>query len=259
MSLPKAKKSFGQNFLVDQSVVKKIIQAAEIMNGERVLEIGPGTGNLTEALLEAGANLTAIEADKDLLPGLGERFQDALHLVNDDALQTDLSALGFEEGKYKLIANIPYNITSALLERFLTLSPRPSRMVLMVQKEVGERLTAKPTDMSLLSVAAQTYAVVKRVTRVPAGAFRPAPKVDSAVVQLDLFHPAPPHAEETIGLAKAAFSARRKQLHGNLATQGIAPSLKTKAALRSLGFPETARAETLLAEQWEELRLLLGK
>lgn len=259
MSLPKAKKSFGQNFLVDTSAVKKIVQAADITKGERVLEIGPGTGNLTTALLEAGANLTAIEADKDLLPELQQRFGDRLCLVNDDALQTDLAALGFKEGEYKLIANIPYNITSALLEKFLTISPRPSCMVLMVQKEVGERLTAKPPDMSLLSVVAQMYANVKRVTKVPAGAFRPAPKVDSAVVQLDLFHPVPPYAEEAIAVAKAAFSARRKQLHGNLATQGVAPSSETKSALISLGFPETARAETLLAEHWERLRVLLKK
>ncbi len=140
MSLPKAKKSFGQNFLVDTSAVKKIVQAADITKGERVLEIGPGTGNLTTALLEAGADLTAIEADKDLLPELQERFGDRLRLINDDALQTDLGTLGFKEGGYKLIANIPYNITSALLEKFLTVSPRPSRMVLMVQKEVGSGL-----------------------------------------------------------------------------------------------------------------------
>ena len=201
--LPRAKKSYGQNWLVDETVVKKIIQAAEITPGELILEIGPGTGVLTQALVDAGVQVIAVEADPNLIEPLKERFADRIQLIEGDALTFSLHHFS-----YKLIANIPYNITSDLLRRFLTQDPKPSRMVLMVQKEVADRIVARPAQMSLLSVMCQLYAVCRRVSVVPAGAFRPVPKVDSAIVQFDLEDPSLRwriDPEMVIGLAKFGF------------------------------------------------------
>lgn len=247
--LPRAKKSFGQNFLVDSTAVQKIIAAAEIKKGETVLEIGPGTGVLTRALVDAGAYVIAVEADKDLIPPLQKAFGGQIELIHGDALSLNHSTTPrLHDFSYKLVANIPYNITSQVLERFLTTSPRPSRMVLMVQKEVAERITAQPPKMSLLSVICQLYAKCERISIVKAGAFRPIPKVDSAVVRLDLYNPKHPSLgardpEQAIALAKRGFHARRKQLKSNLGP-AIVP------VLTSLDIDPKARAETLTVKQW---------
>ncbi len=296
---PRAKKSYGQHFLADPRVVEKIVAAAADppcpaapefpplrlrsgqalaggkLRGERVLEIGPGTGVLTEALLAAGARVTAVEADADLVAGLRARFPTAsspfqgevkaglpaLDLVEDDILslrRRDPSLGGrLEEGNYKLVANIPYNITSNILEEFLAHRPRPSRLVLMVQKEVADRLTAKPGGMGLLSVICQIYAGVCLVARVPRGAFRPVPKVDSAVVCLDM-HATPEQAEPVIALAKAGFSFSRRQLHGNLARGGFGSAAAVKAALASVGLRPDIRAESLSMDDWARLNEILG-
>ncbi len=301
---PKAKKSFGQNFLADPSVVRRIIQVAEIQPGESVLEIGPGTGVLTYALVAAGAKVTAVEADHDLIAPLQERFGDKIELIEGDIFNVrhpeevnptkgpsrDPSAsLRMTDGNYKLVANIPYNITSQVLEHFLTTEPRPSRLVLMVQKEVADRITAKPGDMSLLSVVCQLYADVRRAFIVPRGAFRPIPKVDSAVVVLavrgkvegrnskfekrlkfeDLSHKPsslkfssnfefrPSTLEPVIFLAAAGFSSRRKQLHNNIASAGFASSTRVREVLREMSLPETSRAQELSPAHWVELRARL--
>lgn len=258
--LPKAKKSFGQNFLVDETVVPKMIDAAEIRPGETVLEIGPGTGVLTHALVAAGANVIAVEADRDLIPGLQKEFGKRITLVEGDILASgslDSLALARDDNeKYKLVANIPYNITSQLLERFLTTSPRPQRMVLMVQKEVADRLTAAPSRMSLLSVVCQLYADCFRVAIVKAGAFRPIPKVDSAIVRLDLYRQGHPllagrDPEEVIALAKRGFASKRKQLKSNLGPK-IVPILER------MGLDPRIRAEALTVEQWIQLSIELS-
>lgn len=251
----RAKKSFGQNFLADPSVVGKIVAAAGIKPGERVLEIGPGTGVLTRGLLETGAKVTAVEVDADLLPALHESFP-TLDLREGDILalrDQDPSLSGtLEEGKYILAANIPYNITSGILEEFLRVSPRPKRLVLMVQREVADRITAAPPQMSLLSVVCQTYAEVKKAFNVPAGAFRPAPKVDSAVIVLDLRSNVE-EAENIIALAKVGFSSPRKQLHKNLAQGGKKDSAAWKEALERLGLRPDIRAEGLTKDDWQKL------
>lgn len=262
---PRAKKSFGQNFLADKTVVGKIAVAAELKKGECVLEIGPGTGALTEALLATGAAVTAVEADADLIPALrvlplrrgGKEGLSVLDLIEGDilALRRSNRTLDgrLEEGKYKLIANIPYNITSPILEEFLAHAPRPSRLVLMLQKEVAERIMALPPDTSLLSVVCQQYAVLRRVASVPRGAFRPMPKVDSAVVALDVRFPLRGDEEQVIRLAKAGFSAPRKQLHGNLQGAGYGTSALLKKTLETLGLRPDARAESLSVDDWTRL------
>lgn len=249
--LPRAKKSYGQNFLIDQSVVEKIVVAAEIQKGEHVLEIGPGTGALTQALVDAGARVTAIELDHDLIAPLQEKFGDQIELVEGDVLDASLTQQ-LEDGSFKLIANIPYNITSPIIERFLAHKPRPSVMILMVQKEVADRILAKPGEMSLLSVVCQLYADCSRVTNVKAGAFRPIPKVDSAVVKFQGREHG--EVEAVITVAKAGFAARRKQLHHNLVA--ILPGKSAddiRGMLISVGLDPKVRAENLSIPDWIRL------
>ncbi|MEK7105577.1 MAG: 16S rRNA (adenine(1518)-N(6)/adenine(1519)-N(6))-dimethyltransferase RsmA [Patescibacteria group bacterium] len=243
-----AKKSFGQHFLHDMSVVKKIIIAAGIKPGEMVLEVGPGHGVLTTALVDAQAEVIAVEADRDLISELKEKFGNKIELICQDILKFDTEQLG----RYKLVANLPYNIASAVIEKFLSAKRSPTRMVIMVQKEVAERILAKPGEMSVLSVACQLYADIKRVTNVAPGAFNPPPKVDSTVIQMDLKTKGEDN-EQIIALAKAGFRSRRKQLHKNLAEANIAQPERTKAALQAMNLPETARAQELSIDQWIKL------
>ncbi len=270
--LPKAKKSYGQNFLADRGVLKKIIAAAELEPGEMVLEIGPGTGILTEALLNAGANVVAVEADPELAALMRKNFGNRITLVEGDVMNLSrdpspptsakLWRVRMTDGGFKIVANIPYNITSALLEKFLTNDPRPSRMVLMVQREVADRITAKPGEMSVLAVMCQLYASCKKIANVSAGAFRPTPKVDSAILRLDV-RPLPlfkgelegvtVDPETIIALAKAGFASRRKQLHGNLARAGFGKSEKIKETLADLGLRPDIRAEDLSLDDWVRL------
>ncbi|MBI4256759.1 ribosomal RNA small subunit methyltransferase A [Candidatus Uhrbacteria bacterium] len=260
--MTRAKKSFGQNWLMDKTVVKKIVKAAQITPGETVLEVGPGTGVLTQALVDAGAHVIAVEADTSLIAPLRERFGDSIELIEGDVLSwgftpAQAKACGY---RYKLIANIPYNITSDLLRRFLTTDPKPSRMILMVQKEVADRITAVPPDMSLLSVMCQLYAKCKHVAKVPAGAFRPIPKVDSTVVQFEVFDSSSwgIDPEDVIALVKRGFCSRRKQLHGNLKSFAH-NSEQIKQALKSLGLSPSARAQELSVENWIALTHILNE
>jgi len=249
----KAKKSLGQNFLVDDSAIKKIIQAAAIKKGEHVLEIGPGKGVLTQALVDAGARVTAVEIDADLILLLKETFGDQIQLIEGDILEMDATGL-FGKKTYKVIANIPYYITSPILEKFLAHEPRPKCLVMMVQKEVADRITAKPPQMSLLSVVCQMYADVSKVSVVKAGAFRPIPKVDSAIVKLVLKKKTDVlQAERVIALAKIGFAAKRKQLHNNLSSGLSKPTELIKQAIVSAGLQPNVRAENLTVSDWERL------
>lgn len=262
---PRAKKSYSQNFLKDRHVLGKIIEASEIQKGERVLEIGPGTGELTQALLDVGAQVLAVELDHDLIPLLIKRFGTSIDLVEGDIfdvissgisvqIKIPTKTINLEEGKYKIVANIPYAITSPILERFLSVSPRPSSLILTIQKEVADRIVAEPPDMSLLSVVCQLYAKCRRIAKVSKGAFVPVPKVDSSVMRFDLLGDhKPKQIEPVVALAKQGFSARRKQLHHNLhGWQGIT-SVSTKEILAKMGLDPRVRAENLTPQQWMDL------
>jgi len=256
VKLFRPKKFFGQHFLQNPAVLRKIVEVADLRNGESVLEIGPGRGVLTQALLEAGAHVTVVEIDRDLVGALRTEFGERICLFEGDALgeagkQARLFASEQGLGTYKVVANIPYQITSLLITSFLEDEPRPSRSVLMVQKEVADRIIAKPPDTSLLSVACQLSAICQKVVSVPRGSFRPMPKVDSAVVCIDFFPSQ--NRKRVIALAKAGFQSRRKQLHRNLSVAGYGSSEVVKAALEAMGKPSTVRAEELTIEDWRGL------
>ncbi len=184
----KAKKSLGQNFLKSSMVLGKIIQAGEVSADDVILEIGPGRGTLTEKLLEKSKNVIAVEKDDELVEILKNKFSKeiksgAFVLVHDDILGFDISKL--EVAKYKIIANIPYNITGAILKKFLTAEHQPESMVLMVQHEVARRIVAGDKKESILSISVKAYGTPKMITKVPARYFSPKPKVDSAVITIN--------------------------------------------------------------------------
>ena len=183
----KAKKSLGQNFLKSEIALKKIVEAGEIKKSDVILEIGPGKGALTEKLLASGCQLVAVEKDRDLYELLKDKFQKEiaegkLVLLNEDILKFQIS--NFKFPKYKIIANIPYNITGAILKKFLTAEKQPERMVLMVQHEVASRIIARDGKESILSMSVKAYGEPKMIMKVNKRYFSPAPKVDSAIIEI---------------------------------------------------------------------------
>jgi 16S rRNA (adenine1518-N6/adenine1519-N6)-dimethyltransferase len=242
------RKRFGQNFLRAPHVVEQILAAAGIGPGERVVEIGPGLGALTDRLLAAGAEVTAFEVDRDLAAALAGRGDARLAVHLGDVLRADWSAL-LTAPPYRLVANLPYHISSQVLFKVLDHRPLFSRLVLMFQKEVGDRLLAAPAtrDYGILSVLVQNWYAVTRVVRVPPGCFYPPPQVDSVVLRFDP-RPVPlaPVADEPAfrALVKAVFAQRRKTLRNGLLGAGYAPHA-VDAALAALGLAPTVRGETL--------------
>ncbi len=267
------KRSLSQNFLVDAGVLETILAEAAVEPGRRILEIGPGFGVLTAGLLEAGAAVTAIELDRRLVERLRERFGPALRvarrrpgapgglvLVEGDALEADLGALLAEP--YDVVANLPYHITSPILHRLLGEPPRPDRLVLMVQREVAERIVAGPGEMSYLSVFVQYHARARIVRLVPPEAFDPAPEVWSAVLVLDV-RPAverldPAAEEELWRLVQAGFRERRKMLRNVLARNLPVGVSRIEAALEAAGIAADRRPQTLAVTDWLALRMFLS-
>jgi 16S rRNA (adenine1518-N6/adenine1519-N6)-dimethyltransferase len=258
-----ARKGFSQNFLADGEVLEAIVDTASPDPGRRILEIGPGLGILTAALLERGAHVTAVEIDRDLVAHLRRRFgterPGALRLIEGDILATPIDEL--VEMPYDLVANLPYHITSPVLHHVLGGVARPERFVLMVQREVAERIAAPPGAMSYLSVFVQYHAEVRIVRTVPAVAFEPAPEVDSAVLEgstrprrLD------ERAEDDLWrLVQAGFRERRKMLHNVLPRQ--LPSVgreRFSNALAATGIAPDRRPQTLSVDEWLALAAVLG-
>ncbi len=266
-ALHRPRKSLGQHFLKDRSVPPRIAAAAAIEPDDVVVEVGPGLGVLTEELArrldpERG-RLVAVELDDDLLPVLRERFAAMPHVsfVHADVLA--VPPLELSQGRpYKLVANLPYYITSAILRHFLETEHKPRSLTVMVQKEVADRMVARPPEMSLLAVAVQFYGKPKIAFRVPPGAFNPPPKVESAVVQVDVYElgerPAQPRSEAGFfKIAQAGFGQRRKQLANTLSTGlGFAKS-EVAAKLQQAGIDPARRPETLTLEEWAAVERLL--
>lgn len=256
-----AKKSLGQHFLNSKHVLEQIISAAHIKEGESVLEIGPGTGILTAALVGAGAHVAAIEKDDRAIAVLKEKFaaeiaDDRLKLIHGDVLAEKSIDASMFDSDFALIANIPYYITGAILEKFLEYTPRPTRMVLLVQKEVAERIVARDGKESVLSISVKAFGTPKIIATVPPGAFTPPPTVDSAILsienistdRLDSYEDNRAQIKRFFEIVKAGFAHKRKFLIRNLET--IAEPEKLKEIWKLLNLNEKVRAEDLKLDDW---------
>lgn len=246
------RKRFGQNFLRAPHVVEQILAAAELAAGERVVEIGPGQGALTDRLLAAGATVLAFEVDRDLAAALAQRRAPGLTIHQGDVLRAAWPEL-LTSPPYKLVANLPYNISSQVLFKILEHRRLFSRLVLMFQKEVGDRLLAAPAtrDYGILSVLVQNWYVVTRVCKVPPGCFHPPPRVESVVLRFDpRQQPLAKVADEGAfrALVKAVFGQRRKTLRNTLLGAGY-PAETVDRALHALALSPTIRGETLTITQ----------
>lgn len=265
----RARKSLGQHFLVDREVLEKVASAAELGTSDIVIEVGPGLGVLTKELAKRAGFVIAVELDDRLAAILKQDMTAAknVSVINEDILRIDPAALIKKQklnlpdlkdkpDNYKVVANLPYYITSAVLRYFLEASLKPRLMVVMLQKEVAEVIVAEPGKMSLLSVSVQFYGKPEIVSYVPAESFHPVPEVDSAILRIDVY-PRPPIAVDEIddffGLVRAGFCAPRKQLVNTLA-QGL--GLSKPEALSLLDRADIIykrRAETLSVEEWQRL------
>ncbi len=251
------RKGLGQNFLVDSSALRKLIEAAEIPPDALALEIGAGVGSLTVWLAAAARRVVAVEVDSHLIPLLRQSLTglDNVTLVEGDILALRLADWIEEEG-YLVVANIPYYITSAIIRHLLENRPRPARMVLTMQREVAERICAPPGEMSLLALSVQVYGQPRPALRIPAGAFYPPPQVDSVSLRVDLYsQPLIPPAllDDFFRLAKAGFAQKRKTLRNSLSAGLGIPPAQAAALLESAGIDPQRRAETLSIPEWEQL------
>ncbi len=256
----KAKKSFGQNFLVNEKIVERIVTEANLKSTDNVLEVGPGLGALTMPMAGMVKRLVAVEKDRRLIDELKLKvIKFKVHkVIEGDILKMTSEELRklFNGEKYKVVANLPYNITSHFLKKFLETDYAPTEMLLMVQKEVGERIISNPGQMSILSVAVQFFSEPEIVFPVGRGNFSPVPKVDSVIIRLKniqnkRFNVEP---EKFFAVVKSGFGAKRKQLKNNLVKFDAD---KVAMAFKDLGLKETVRAQELSVEEWMRLALSL--
>jgi len=250
-------KSFGQNFLIDRSVLQRIIEAAEINAGDQVLELGAGTGVLTRELARHARRVVAVELERDMLSLLAETTHNFanVELVERNLLYVDPAEI-FGSEAYKLVANLPYYITASTFRHFLESANPPCLLVVMVQYEVAQRIVAAPGDLSLLGVSIQFYGKPDIIAHVPARAFYPSPKVDSAVLRVDLKDEIPltrKQRDSFFRLVQAGFSERRKQLHNSLAHGLHRKDTAVQAWLKAAAIDPGRRAETLSIEEWLQL------
>lgn len=258
-------RALGQNFLADANTARRIARLAGVQPGERVLEIGPGIGSLTVALLEAGARVTALELDQHVIPALEETVgTDAIRIVTGDARRVDLDELlggpdagseNADDGPWRMVSNLPYNVATPIVMRFLEDAPAVTSMLVMVQREVGERMASGPGTKAYgaVSVKVAYYARAEVVGLVPPTVFIPAPKVDSALVRI-VRHAQPPvqvpSETRLFALVRAGFGQRRKMLRGALRAE---LGDNVEQVLHEAGIDGQVRAETLTLDQWAAL------
>ncbi len=248
----RARKGLGQHFLIDREVMQMVVAAAGLTPQDVVIEVGPGLGFMTAELARRAGRVVAVELDSRLADALKQCPANNITIINKDILHIEPATLVGAPG-YKVVANLPYYITSAVLRHFLEASARPRLMVVMVQKEVAQAIVAKAGRMSLLSVSVQLYGQPEIVSYVPAHSFYPAPEVDSAILRITL-HAQPVVAAENTGdffrLVRAGFTASRKQLANSLA-QGLEIAKgQVLPMLEEAGIAPQRRAETLMLEEW---------
>lgn len=249
-------KGFGQNFLLNEHILTRIVEAGDVGPDDVVLEIGPGLGHLTQHLANRAARVVAIEIDRGLVQALRKTFQRTpnVEIVEQDALKVEpVSLIG--DHPYKVIANLPYYITSPALRHFLEAERRPVLMVVMVQREVAYRILAPPGDLNLLAISVKVYGTPRLVARVPASAFYPRPRVDSIVLRIDVFdRPAidvPP--DKFFKVVAAGFAMPRKQIHNALAQRLWMPPGSAPDILRAVAIDPARRAQTLSIPEWNAL------
>jgi 16S rRNA (adenine1518-N6/adenine1519-N6)-dimethyltransferase len=257
----RAKKSLGQNFLKSEPTLKMMCEARGLVSSDIVLEIGPGKGALTNKLLAISNNVIAIEKDNELFELLKEKFEDAirnkkLNLIHGDILNFEAKDFGLKKGEYKIIANIPYNITGAIFKKFLSSDIQPNTMILLVQKEVAERIVARDNKESILSLSVKVYGTPKYMMKVGKRFFSPAPKIDSAIIAInnigrDNFKS---KSEEFnfFSTIKAGFAHKRKVLRKNLEILEKNPGQIDKI-FEKLKINPKARAEDIKIENWLEI------
>lgn len=274
-----AKKGLSQNFLIDRTALDKIVQAAELKPDDLVIEIGPGLGTLMQELVQHAGEVAAVEMDKKLAELLNQNFNSKLKIINNDILKVDLNEL-VGDRSYKVVANIPYHITSKILELFLSRENKPELIVLLVQKEVAERVCAKPGEMSVLAISIQLFGKPEIVDIVKKESFFPSPKVDSAILRIaNIKNPfchsefisesnidgIPKQVRDDLALEKSffrcvhvGFAARRKTLLNNLMVGYGLERKKVVDILKLLKLKETVRAQELSVEEWKRLATVLG-
>ena len=267
----KAKKSMGQNFLKSAEALRKMCEAGEVNDKDTIVEIGPGKGALTEKLLEKSKLVIAVEKDRDLMELLTEKFAEEINnkptlnnpngrgkliLVNENILYFEPNKYKLKEGEYKIIANIPYNITGAIIKRFLSETTKPSIMTLLVQKEVAERIVARDGKESILSLSVKAYGTPKYIMKVHKRFFSPSPKVDSAIISINnisnKFFTNKIKEESFFSVIKAAFAHKRKVLRKNL-EEIEKDSQKIDAIMQKLNIDPKSRAEDLSFDKWIEI------
>jgi 16S rRNA (adenine1518-N6/adenine1519-N6)-dimethyltransferase len=262
----RAKKSLGQNFLVDPNYQKKIVDALQLHDDDELIEIGPGTGAITQHMVARVRKFTAVELDDQLAAALRDRYADvpSFHLVHQDVMTVPFAELAENAEAVKVVGNIPYNITSPLIFKLLERDARPAVILFMVQKEVADRIVAPPgeKDFGALTIGVQAVASAERLFVVPKGAFRPVPKVDSAVVRIVPHRPFSLSAEEESdlrALTRAAFAMRRKQFQKILrSAQAYGLSGEDVARLEArLNLALSARPEELAPQQFVQMSRML--
>ncbi len=259
------RKKWGQNFLTDVRILSSIADAAEVDSDDTILEIGPGLGHLTRVLAPRAGQVVAIEIDADLAARLRSELPELtrVHIVQGDILEHEaaewlqMAGAGYDPARrFKVVANLPYYITSAILRHLLTASRKPRLVVVMVQREVAQRMVARPPAMNLLAVSVQFFAAVRIVRTIAPGAFYPRPKVESAVVRLDV-NDVPRLDEADAGrffeLVRAGFGERRKQLRNSMASGLSMEPQGVEQMLTTARIDPTRRAETLTLAEWEAL------
>jgi len=259
----KAKKGLGQHFLIDEKALETIVIAAELSSEDIVIEVGPGLGVLTIELARRAGKVIAVEFDTKLASLLKRRLASLpnVNIVNADILKVSPSQLLGGENNYKVVANLPYYVTSPILRYFVEASPKPSLMIVMVQKEVGTAIAASPGKMSLLAISLQVYSKPKIISYVSSQSFYPQPKVDSAIVRFDLFPEPAVKIADIDGFFKVVrcgFSSPRKQLRNSLAHGLEVKPAEVGLLLEKARIEPQRRAETLSLEEWARLYEVLA-
>ncbi|UCG84709.1 MAG: ribosomal RNA small subunit methyltransferase A [Dehalococcoidia bacterium] len=264
-----ALKELGQHFLVDNTVLETIISASELSPSDVVVEVGPGLGILTEELVKRAGRTIAVEIDTRLATALNERFPDTVNLTVVNADMLDLEPVDLVGGRaadgersphYKVVANLPYYVALPILRHFLEASLKPALLVVMVQKEVAENIVAEPGALSLMGVSVQLYGKATIMGYVPAQSFYPQPKVDSAIVRIDVYPEPAVDVKDVSGffeVVKAGFSAPRKQIRNSLALGLELDAVEVLNVLTQAGIDPHRRPQTLSLEEWAALQRAL--